>query len=489
MAKRTAVIDIGSNSIRLVIYEKTSRFAFHLIQEVKSRVRIGENSYLNNSNITAEAMQTAYDALNEFKTICISNKVQKTLCIATSALRDAPNKSIFINRIKKDLNINIKVISGEKESYFGALSCSSLLPKSSAITVDIGGGSTEFAIIDNANIVKTMSLNLGTVRLKELFFDNDDIDGAIEYIDNELLQLGSISHTHIMGIGGTFRTLSSIILDSSAYPLDKIHGFNFSSKTLFKYIDKILSSNENQLKELGVKKERFDVIKPGVLILMRVAKYLSTDTLTCSGVGVREGVFLADLLRNSNHKFPNNFNTSLKSLQDKHCEQPRYTNMLAKVCKNLFELLHVELQIESQHLNSLTTAAKLSKIGGSLHFYSLHQHSYYLIQSALEYGYTHQENVLISTLVRFQKRRLPSSEHYEKYKTLLPNIETLNVLSFILSLSDTLLIHQPRNIDFELKFEENTVKIISKEKMHLAKERAALLKTPKKLNIEFVELS
>ncbi|MFA5462041.1 MAG: hypothetical protein WC274_08180 [Sulfurimonas sp.] len=157
MAKRVAVIDIGSNSLRMVIYEKTSRFAFHILYEAKSRVRISQNAYQNGGNLQEAPMQRAYDALENFLSIITSFKARKTLCVATSALRDAPNKKEFLNRVKNGLGLNIKVIDGQRESYLGAIACANLLPEQqNAFCIDIGGGSTEFALINKKKYPKKL---------------------------------------------------------------------------------------------------------------------------------------------------------------------------------------------------------------------------------------------------------------------------------------------------------------------------------------------
>jgi len=98
MAKRTAVIDIGSNSARMVVFERTSRFGFHLINETRSRVRISEGAYDNNGQLQPEAIERAISALSQFLTIAKSFKTHKILCVATSAVRDAPNKKAFLGR-------------------------------------------------------------------------------------------------------------------------------------------------------------------------------------------------------------------------------------------------------------------------------------------------------------------------------------------------------------------------------------------------------
>ena len=155
MSKRVAVIDIGSNSVRMVVYEKTSRFAFHLLHEAKSKVRISENAYQNSGNLQELPMQRTFNALTDFISIASSMKARKTLCVATSALRDAPNKKEFLHKVKQELNLNIKIIDGPKEAYFGAIACANLLPEQkNALSIDIGGGSTEFSVIEKKKCIK-----------------------------------------------------------------------------------------------------------------------------------------------------------------------------------------------------------------------------------------------------------------------------------------------------------------------------------------------
>ena len=471
MAKRVAVIDIGSNSVRMVIYEKTSRFAFHLLYEEKSKVRISENAYSNHGELQAVPMQRAFDALHDFVQIAKSFKTTKTLCVATSALRDAPNKQEFINRVKHALKLNIKVIPGEKEAYYGAIACANLLPKQqNALSIDIGGGSTELAYINKDNVSDTISLKLGTVRLKELYFDTNNIDGAIKYIDEQLRYIPNEKIKTLIGIGGTFRAISNAIMLQSCYPLNKIHAFEYKREIFKKFIDGVLISDEQGLRDLYIEANRFDVIKPGVLILQRLLKKLNISKIITSGVGVREGVYLADILRNSKDKFPHNYNTSVKYILDAHVQDIHFSNQLSLLSKKLFDLIGGYFDINNEYRDKLAIAAKLYPAGRSIHFYSQNKHTYYLIQTALEYGFTHKEIMLIATLTRYAKNKLPSSMHLSKYKELLPKEQISKRLSYLLSLSIILLSHRPRNIDFSLRFEKGILYVTSKSNLYLAKD-------------------
>ena len=458
MAKRTAIIDIGSNSVRMIIMEKTSRFAFHLLHEVKSRVRIAEDAYQNGGELQIAAMDRAVLALRDFLQIAKSYEVRKTLCVATSAVRDAKNKSLFLSRVKKELGLGIKVISGEREAYLGGIACANLLPLKDAMTLDIGGGSSECAYIKEGKVALSNSLDLGTVRLKELFFDKNDLKGAKAYIDTALENLDMGANDHIIGVGGTFRALAQIIMKTNKHPLDKLHGFSFSTAELVSLGEKIIKAKDTaSLKSLGIKKERFDVIKPGTLILLRIVKKVGAKDLTCSGVGVREGLYLSDLLRNSRDTFPANFNPSLTYLIDQYAHNATQRNLRVKLAGTLFGLFRQELALEPEFEKPLLIAAKLAKIGASLHFYSYQKHSYYLALTALEYGYTHQEIVLISTLILNQLGKSPSKSYMSAYGRLLPSIEIIRKLSYLLALSDALLSHHPSKIDFGLSVEKDTL--------------------------------
>jgi len=477
LAKRVAVIDIGSNSVRMVIYEKVSRFAFHLLHEAKSKVRISEDAYKHNGALQEVPMQRTFDALSDFIQISSSFKANKLLCVATSALRDAPNKKDFLQKVKQNLKLNIKIISGEKEAYFGAIACANLLPQQrNALSIDIGGGSTEVAYIDKDNVSHPLSLKLGTVRLKELYFDANDIKGAVKYIDKQLEMLPIEKINTLIGIGGTFRAISNSIMKRTTYPLNKLHAYEYDATTLKQFIEELLhTKNDKELKNLFIDNNRFDVIKPGTLILQRVLKKINISKIITSGVGVREGVYLADLLRNSKHKFPHNYNTSVRYIIDTHVQDKQFCNNLNQLSKKIFDLTYKYFGIDYKYRYNLAIAAKLYPAGSSVHFYSQNKHTYYLIQSALEYGFTHHDIMLIATLTKYAKNKLPSSTHLQLYKQLLPKEQITKTLSFLLSLSIALLSHRPRNIDFELNFDENTLHISSQKKLYLSKEAVSKL--------------
>jgi exopolyphosphatase/guanosine-5'-triphosphate,3'-diphosphate pyrophosphatase len=480
MAKITAVIDIGSNSARMAVFKKTSHFGFVLLKEIKSRVRISEGAYENGGNLQDFAINRALNALEEFLIIAKNLKVRKLLAVATSAVRDAPNKAIFLNKAKK-LGINIKVIDGSKEAFFGAIAASNLLPQENGITIDIGGGSTEFALIKNKKIIDKISLKLGTVRLKELFFDKKDIKGAKEYINSELNKLPDTFKTStIFGIGGTIRALSKVIMKKNEYPLDILHGFTYNIKSEKEFLNLIINASNSELKDFGFKEDRFDVIKEGTLILLESINKLEANEIVTSGVGVREGVFLSDLLRSSNYMFPRNFNPSVRSIEDIYQIDKKISNYESNLALKIFDILKPIHNIDDEYKTHLKYAIKLSMAGSYIDFYSSHKHTHYVLLNSLNYGFSHSDRILISKIIRYHKKKKIKKEYFSFYKELSPDKKILETLCYIFWLTK-ILNKNLSNQKLDLKLENNKL-IIKAKHLYLAKEE--LLKNNQKFNIE-----
>ena len=476
MAKRTAVIDIGSNSVRIVIYERTSRFAFHLLRQAKSRVRIGEGAYNHNGHLTDKAIQRAFETLQEYVTLAKTYKCRKILSVATSALRDAPNKNIFINKVSKELGINIRVIDGDQEAYLGGIAALNMLENKNGVTIDIGGGSTELALINNGSVIKTSSLNIGTVRLKELFLAQNDLKGATNFIQESARTLHEdFSNQPIIGIGGSIRAISNAYLKKTHHPIKVLHGFHYKVKQILPFAASIIQASESELTKLEIRSDRFDVIGSGALIFTQLLEHLQAKTVIVSSVGVREGVYLKDFLRTqSDDRFPHAINPSMRSLIDRYISDESSSKLLKKCTLQLFDLLHQELKLPMKYRELLSISAQLSEIGIELNYYDFERHSFYLILHSL-YGFSHEDTLLIATLVRYHTKKKPSKKFKEKYEALLPNNSRLKGLIFILALSHAMLKARPVKIPFEMHFENDVLELKSLQNNHLALEKIARL--------------
>ncbi len=440
MAKITSVIDIGSNSVRLVVFEKSSRFGFFLINETKLKIKIGEGGYVKGGELQAEPMDKAFEAIKLFKQISQNLKARKILIVATSALRDAPNKSIFINKVSKKLKLNIRVIDGQKEAYYGQVAVSNLLDIKNFFTIDTGGGSTEMAFVKDGKNMATYSLNIGTVRLKELYFDYGDIAGAKKFVVDQLSQIDTKSTAsllaHAVVLGGSARAISSAIIKQTNYPLDIVHGFRYDVETQKQIFDDILkATTDDELKQIGIKEDRYDTIKAGCFILQVILEFFAVQKVTSSQVGVREGVYLCDILRTTNHRFPANFHISQRALIDRFGNQNNHTVQTAKLSCDIFDQLHDSFALELKDKNILKVASNLHKIGQMLNFHNNTKLSSSFILYGLDYGFSHKDRVLIATIIDLTRKDNIQQKHIEKYSSLLPNIDKIRKLVFILKLS------------------------------------------------------
>lgn len=484
----TAVIDIGSNSARLVIYQKSSDYGFHLICERKSKVRIGEGAYEEDGYLQPIGIHRAYLALKEFIATIQHYPVSKILCVATSALRDAPNGSEFTAWIKKELGLDIEIIDGKKEALFGAIAAQNLLPIQNGITIDIGGGSSDLALIKNSKIIDTYSLNIGTVRLKELFFDkNRPLQEARHFIKKELKLLPShFISKQAIGIGGTARTLSKGIMKATAYPVDNIHAFSYKIAEHKEYFENISEAKPNLLKYLFLPKGRFDTIREGTLIWQEITQHIGATKVITSGVGVREGVFLHHFLKNNNLQFPQHINPSIQSMLDRFESHHVDTDKRKEHCKKLFNLLLPNKKRGKKYLSELLYAIELSPIGYKLNIYQSFQHTFYVTMQEFNYGITHKELLLTAMILRFGGKGLYKNEIYSEYKELLPKRPILENLSFIYTIITTLY-DQTAIKDFDFELDGNILKISAEGSLYLAEEKLKEIERPNELRLKIID--
>ncbi len=482
--KRTAIIDIGSNSARVLIFQRSSKFGFHIISQQKSRVRIGEGAYQKNGELQEVGINRAYLALESFARNIQKYGVDDIYCVATSALRDAPNREQFISWIEKYLDIKIDVIDGKREAFYGSVAVINLLPYSDGITIDIGGGSCDLSLISDSKVVDAISLNLGGVRLKELFFDkNASIDKIERYISKEIDRIPPQFNSNIaIGMGGAIRALSRAIMKNSDYPLKKIHSFSFEIDEYIDYLEDVAYSDISTLANLNIKEDRFDTIRGATLILISIFKRLNTKTLITSGVGVREGVFLSKLLKNSNYIFPKKLNPSIKSMQDRFDKRPQNYKNLIKSALELYSLLSTKLSINNNYSKELISAIKLSNIGKTLTIYDAHEHAFYIASQELNYGYRHQEIMSISMLLFIDGEDIKKDGLYKKYKKLLPKKSEFKLLNFVYA-TVVELYSNSNNIQLKFKYKKDRLYIKSNLSLYISKSSIYKIKKPKQFDI------
>ncbi len=467
MAKITCVIDIGSNSTRMSIFKKTSRFSFHIIKEFKSMTKVSSGSYDNNNILQEDSMQKTIDVISSFASIAKSYKATKILAIATMAVRNAPNKIDFKNRIKKATGISIKIIDGDKEATLGAIGVINLLPLKNGVIIDTGGGSSEISIVKNSNIITTKSVDLGCINMKELFFDRNDIDGCKTHIQNTIKDIENIDglDTAIL-VGGSGRAFSKILLDTSeSIPL--IHGFSYTMENFLELKDKMQDMDSQSLLSEGVPKDRIDTIKPAILVISQVLKKLSIKKIMVSSVGVREGVFLSDILKGNNYKFPNNFNVGIKSIRDQFVTEDKELIYAKNISYKLFDIFQDKHNLDDSKKKYLYYALVFLYSNSFINVSKKSQHSRYVILNKRIFGLSHQEKALLSVVIKYTGQKMIDEKHIAKLYNLV-DYNTAYWLCLLLSISVNISFDTTKKLDISLN--DNLLSIKSNKNLALEKQ-------------------
>jgi len=296
--KRLASIDIGTNTILLLVAEVEEEKKIKPLFETETVVRLGEGVQ-QTGILTKEAMNRGIKTLSQYFKRCQEMKVQKIFPVGTSALREAKNSGEFLRLVKERMNLSIEVISGEEEARLSFLAVSKDLPKANELilVVDVGGGSTEFILGRNSQINQWISLPVGSVRFTEQYLRYDPVReeewNTMERGMRELL--AKIPHSQepfsMVAVGGTATTLASVEQSLEGFIHEKIHHFVLKKEALRNQLLIYRSKTIEERKKIpGLPAARADVILAGGAIL-----YLTMEELTCPYVlischGVRYGI-------------------------------------------------------------------------------------------------------------------------------------------------------------------------------------------------------
>ncbi len=307
--KPLAVIDIGTNTFRLLIAEVLSNpdnasFSFNEIISERLITRLGEGMQ-DTGLLSNEAMTRGLNALKHFRDLISNCNVYKTAAIATSALRNAENSGEFLRKAMELTGLDLEIISGSQEA---TLTASGILmdkaPLETALMIDIGGGSTELILTRGTEPELVSSLDLGVVYLSDMFMKNDppsnnDIRTIDEEISRRIVPISNsfrnliTNRTLLIGTAGTITSLAATAQHLTKYKHDKIHNFRLTIEKVNSIITDITHiTSEERAKYFSFEPERLDIIMPGTLILHRLMKTFGFNELTVSNYGLREGILI-----------------------------------------------------------------------------------------------------------------------------------------------------------------------------------------------------
>ncbi len=478
-----AAIDIGTNSIHMVIVEVDPTLpAFTIISREKDTVRLGERDP-KTGNLTEAAINRSVASLQRCKDLADSFNVKQIIAAATSATREAGNGLDFIWRVQEEIGITINLISGYEEArriYLGVLSGLNFQEKPHVI-IDIGGGSTEIILADAQEPRFLSSTKVGAVRLTNEFISSDPVDerelkylqayvrGMLERpIDEVKRKLKPGETPQVVGTSGTIETLVSIHAMQTLGELPSpLQGYQMSRQDLKDMVKKFVSlTYEERVNISGMAEKRAEIIVAGAVILLEAMIMLDLETITICERALREGMIVDWMLNNGLIENKLSFQTEVRQrsvykIARKYQVDMDYSERVANFAVSLFDQLWGTLHNwEKRERELLWSAAILHNCGVYISHSSHHKHSYYLIRNAELLGFTEIEIETIANIARYHRKSTPKKKH-DSYSKLPDNYrKRIKQLSAILRIAVALDRRQIGAIkDIHCKYDEEYKKL------------------------------
>ena len=396
--KRIGIIDIGSNSIRLVVFDGPKRSPLYLYNE-KVFFRLGLQSFGKKAfdNATLKAVSRI---INRYVAICRNMEINKIIMFGTSALREASNSNVLVEVIRKKTNIGVDVISGEEEAFYAAQGILLGFPNADGIICDLGGNSVEFANICKRVIAECNSTLLGPLAITKLENKIEDID---RYIRKQLLgavNANTAKEKRFFLIGGSWRAIAKIHMQRSQYPLKIIQGYKVKSKKIKKTLEFIQDSSFiTKYDEINISADRLELLPLSARLLEIIIDELQIKTLTFSSFGVREGFLYHNLSEAEKKKDP--LIEAAKFFEKKETRFPNMSKHTFKWISPLYENLPRKTK------RVILAATKLHDIAWIAHPDYKMEMCLELVTRSNISGLSHKERVFLAMILLFRHKAKP----------------------------------------------------------------------------------
>jgi exopolyphosphatase/guanosine-5'-triphosphate,3'-diphosphate pyrophosphatase len=426
-AQRLAIVDMGSNTFRLIVVEYMPNLSFKIVDEVQESVRLSEGM-AGDDVLRPEAMDRAVRAAQIYASFCRASGITDIITVGTSAVREAHNRAYFLKRIQSEARLPVRVLSGEEEAYYAYLAAVNSTTLENGFVIDLGGGSLEIIRVENRRNTQMRSFQLGAVRVTESFLHADppsakDVHRLQKHVREQLGDLEwfrcDSPNTMVVGEGGTLRLLGRLAQKRIGYPMDSLHGYTVSREDVEAVRDELARMSVTQRKRIaGMKPERADISLGGALVVAETLRAAGAESMTICSQGVREGLFYERFLNGATGDqgtplFADVRQASVLNLAHLYRFQEKHAEQIARLTLSMFDQLPPEMhQCGPVERELLWAASMLHDIGVSVDYHDHHKHSAYLVMNAGLPGYTHREIAFIALLVRYHRKGRPSTDEF-----------------------------------------------------------------------------
>jgi exopolyphosphatase / guanosine-5'-triphosphate,3'-diphosphate pyrophosphatase len=452
---RLAAIDIGTNSIHMIVVRVRTDLSFEIIDREKVMVRLGAGG-LDGRSLTIEAMSAALQTLSTFKRLAVAHGVDEILAVATSATREAQNGGAFLARIEREIGIRPLVITGAEEARLihQAAVYGVDVGSGRAVVIDVGGGSVEITLGTGTSIQLAKSFKLGVIRLTQRFVREDPLSDRderrmVKHIDAEIErhcdQIMSIGFDRVIGTSGTILSLGALAATAArgAPPRD-LRNLRVPAKQFRRLRKQVVDVNlEDRLMIPGMDPRRADLVVAGAVLMDTILRRLGADELTLCDLALREGLVLDYIRRNKRQiaqvdRIPDVRRRSTIELAERCNYYAAHAQQVARLALALFDQTRAVHQLTDREREWLEYAALMHDLGVHISYPRHHRHSYYLIKNGDLRGFHPDEIEVMALVARYHRRGTPKKSH-EEYAGLSGSLRrSVRMLASMLRVAESL---------------------------------------------------
>ena len=428
---RIAAIDLGSNSIHMIVVQVHADLSFEVIDREKEMVRLGAGG-LDGGQLSEQTIATALDVLSRYRRLADSHGVDEILAAATSATREAENGGEFLRRVEREVGIRVLVISGTEEARLihMAAAYGSDFGRRRAVVIDIGGGSVEITLGTAARPMLSRSFKIGVIRLAERFVKSDPIsrDDERKLVRHVMKQAGPFldeiatrGYDRVIGTSGTILSIGALAAAPDAPK--ELRNVRVGAKAIRRVRERLTALDlQRRLRIAGLEPKRADIAVPGSILLDTLLERLGAREITLSDLALREGLVLDYVRRNTTtirtvERYPDVRQRSVIELGERCRYAAEHARHVADLAVRLFDRTRTWHRLGDRERQWLEYGALLHDVGVHISYERHHRHSYYLIKNGGLRGFEPDEIEIIALIARYHRRGAPKRTH-EGYEAL-----------------------------------------------------------------------
>lgn len=411
-----AIIDVGSNTMRLVIYLRDKGGRLREVENVKAVARL-RNHLTKDGLLSTEGLQTLLTTLKSFKEVAESYTLEEMVCVATATVRQAGNQEEIISQVSKHTGFDMRILSDHEEAYYGYLAVVNSTPVTEGITVDIGGGSTEVTYFKDRELIESYSFPFGALTLKQDFFKKElptenEFAALRRYLLDQFKSLPWLQKKDIplIGIGGGARNLAQIDQNLKEYPLAGLHQYKMKDSDLAFIKNYLFTLPMKKLQKVeGLSKDRADIILPATEVFHSLYDTMQASGFILSRKGLRDGVFFEQLTKDMGTSvFPNVLEESIQELINDYDLNVKQIQHVQHLAHQLFYQLHEKGlgSLKKSDWQEVKRASYVFNLGDYIDSEASAQHTFYLLANRTIDGLMHMERLRMALMASYKNKTI-----------------------------------------------------------------------------------